>query len=515
MAGKKTAKASGMVYLVGAGPGDPGLLTLRAVELLGRADVVLYDHLLHPAILEHAREGAELIDVGKTAGKHVMPQEEIQKLLVRKAKAGQCVVRLKGGDPFIFGRGGEEALELTAAGVRFEIVPGVTSAIAVPAYAGIPVTFRNAASSCTIVTGHEDPAKGRSDVAWDKLAQTGGTLIVLMGTKNLAKITGDLARGGMPKATPCAVVSSGTYPGQQTVTGKLSDIAAKVEKANLPTPTILVVGEVVNLRDKLGWFEKRPLSGKTVLVTRAREQASDLLKTLEGLGARAHQAPVIRIVPPESYAALDAAIKDVANFDWIFFTSVNGVKAFLSRMAACGLEADALRGVKIAVIGPASLGPLEEAGLQADLIPKRFVAEGLIEEIDARNIALEGKRVLSVRAQEVRELLAQELRKRGANVTEAAGYKTISEAGITPEIVQELRDGKVDWITFTSSSTVKNFFGLLDHKVGNGVLKKARMASIGPITSETLRGFGHEPTVEAAVHTIPGLVEAILQGGKS
>ncbi len=499
---------------MGAGPGDPGLLTLRAVEVLGKADVVFYDQLLHPAVLGYARAGAQLVSVGKTAGHKVMPQEDIQRLLVKEAKKGKCVVRLKGGDPFIFGRGGEEAMELVQAGVAFEVIPGVSSAIAVPAYAGIPVTFRNIASSCAIVTGHEDPAKGRSDIAWDKLAKGVNTLVFLMGTKNLPKITRNLIKAGLSKKTLCAVISNGTYTNQKTVEGDLSSIAQKVAKAALPTPTILVVGEVVGLRSKLKWLEKRPLFGKTVVVTRAREQASDLLRTLENLGARVHQAPTIRIAPPDSMRSLDEAMSDIAGFDWIFLTSVNGVKAFLERLAHHKLEPAELKSCSIGVIGPASVESLTKAGLQVALMPKRFISEGIVEEIDKRKIPLEGKRVLLVRAQEVRDVLAKAFAERGAHVQEAVAYKTVSEASLSPEVVRAFRSGKIDWITFTSSSTVKNFFGLLDHQVEEKIIRRVGKASIGPVTSETLRSFGHAPTVEASVHTIEGLINAIVEGTK-
>ncbi len=508
-------KKKGIVYLVGAGPGDPGLLTVRAAELLQRAEVIAYDRLLHPALLRNARPDAELIDVGKVAGFKVMSQENIGRLLVARAKEGKMVVRLKGGDPFIFGRGGEEALDLVRACVAFEIVPGVTSAIAVPAYAGIPVTFRNVASSCSIVTGHEDPTKGRSDIDWDHLANGGGTLVILMGTKALPKISARLIQAGRKKTTACAVISHGTYAHQKTVTGTLENIAQKVRAENLPTPAILVVGEVVRLRNKLRWFDKRPLFGKTIVVTRAREQASDLLRSLEELGAQAYQAPTIRIVPPKSYAGLDAAIRGIQGYDWIFFTSVNGVKAFGERLQACKVASASLRDVKIAVIGPARLAPLKELGLKAHLIPKRFVSEGIIEAIDAQRIPLQGKRILLARAEEVRDFLAPELRKRGAIVEEVVAYKTVSEKKLDPEILQKIRNGSIDWITFTSSSTVKNFFGLLDHGADKNVLKKIHIASIGPITSQTLRQMGYRPAVEAKVHTIPGLVDAIINRNKA
>ncbi len=503
-------KRQGMVYLVGAGPGDPGLLTLRAVELLGRADVVLYDRLLHPSVLGYARADAEMIDVGKTAGYKVLPQEDIARLLAQKAKAGLCVVRLKGGDPFVFGRGGEEALALAKARVAFEIVPGVTSAIAVPAYAGIPVTFRDIASSFAVVTGHEDPAKGHSDMDWSNLAKSAGTLVFLMGTKNVGRITKNLARHGMPKDMPCAMISTGTYPDQRTLTGTLGSIARMVASSELPTPAILVVGRVVGLRDRLQWFEKRALFGKSILVTRAREQASGLGRMLEDLGAKVYQAPTIRIVPPPRYDALDAAIKAIAGFDWIFFTSVNGVNAFLGRLAGCGMETDALGHLQIAVIGPASREPLQQAGLHADLVPARFVSEGIVEEIDRRKLSMQGKKALLVRAAEVRDVLAKALSDRGAQVTEVVAYQTISEKSLSPEALRRIRSGTLHWITFTSSSTVKNFFGLLDHTVDKKLLKKIRMASIGPVTSQTLRGFRYNPAVEASVHTIGGLVDAII-----
>ncbi len=500
--------------MVGAGPGDPDLLTLRAARLLQRADVLLYDQLLHPAVMSHAREDAEKIDVGKTYGKKVMPQEDIQRLLIRKAKEGKQVLRLKGGDPFIFGRGGEEAMALRKAGVDFEIVPGVTSAIAVPAYAGIPVTFRGVAASCAIITGHEDPLKEKSDICWEQLAKGLQTLVFLMGTRNLDAITGRLTKAGRAKSTPCAVISHGTYPDQRVVTGTLGNIAAKAQRAALPTPTILVVGDAVRLRKDLQWFEERPLLGKSVIVTRAREQASDLVQQLERLGARAYEAPSIRIEPPADYEGLDQAIRALASYDWVFFTSVNGVKSFLSRAASCGVDLRRNKKWKIGVIGPASQEPLLAAGLKTDLLPKRFVAEGIVEEIDSKKINFAGKKVLLVRAEEVRPLLADALRDRNAQVDEAVAYRTVPETEGQAVLMRRLAGGHIDWITFTSSSTVKNFFALGNGKSRPMMQARTRLASIGPITSQTLRSFGHEPSVEASEHTIPGLVKAVLNAEK-
>ncbi len=368
--------ASGFVSLIGAGPGDPDLLTLRGAEALASADVVVYDYLANPALLVHAPPGAERIYVGKKAGSHTLSQDEISALLVKFALAGQRVARLKGGDPFVFGRGGEEALALVEAGVSFEVVPGVTSAVAAPAYAGIPVTHRGLASSFAVITGHEDPTKEESAVDWPRLATGVDTLVFLMGVGNLPRIVEQLLAHGRPADTPVALVRWGTMPDQQTVSGTLVDITEKVKAAGLRPPAVTVVGPVAELREHLCWFEKRPLFGQRVLVTRTRQQASALSAQLRALGAEAIELPTIRIAPPEDWAPLDATIATLAVFDWIVFTSVNGVGHFWARLEAAGLDARALHGVRLAAIGPATAAELEARGLRADYVPDEVRGRG-------------------------------------------------------------------------------------------------------------------------------------------
>ncbi|MBI4796643.1 MAG: uroporphyrinogen-III C-methyltransferase, partial [Deltaproteobacteria bacterium] len=370
-----------MVYLVGAGPGDPGLITVKGRKVLRKAQVVVYDQLASPELLKEAPADAEIIYVGKKAGAHALPQEGINQLLVDKARAGLTVVRLKGGDPFVFGRGGEEALALAAAGLPFEVVPGVTAAVAVPAYAGIPVTHRGLASLVTFITGHEDPTKEASAIPWNVLAKTQGTLVFLMGVKNLADNCRRLVEGGRSPETPAAVIEKGTTLEQRAVTGVLGNIAAKAQEAAVKPPAILVVGEAVSLRESLKWWETRPLWGKTAVVTRTREQASALVALLAGAGARCLEVPTIDIGPPDDFAPLDQALGNLSRYKWVVFTSANGVTAFLNRLFAQGKDVRALGGAKIAAIGPATAQALREHGLVADVMPAQFKAEVLLEAL--------------------------------------------------------------------------------------------------------------------------------------
>lgn len=499
--------SNGFVSLIGGGPGDPGLLTLRGAEALARADVVVYDYLANPALLDHARPGAELIYAGKQAGRHTLSQDEINALLVERGLAGQRVARLKGGDPFVFGRGGEEALALQEAGVPFEVVPGVTSAIAAPAYAGIPVTHRGLASSLAIVTGHEDPDKDGPALDWARLATGADTLVLLMGLGNLPRIAAELVAHGRPASTPVAVVRWGTLPGQQTVTGTLVDIASRVQEAGLQPPAVTIVGAVAGLRGRLRWFEDRPLFGQRVLVTRTREQAGALSARLRALGAEPVELPTIRIAPPDDPAPLDAAIAGLPGTDWIVFTSANGVDRFWERLRAAGLDARALHGACLAAIGPATRAALEAHGLQADYVPEEYVAEAVAAGLgDVR-----GRRVLLPRADVARPALAALLRQGGAEVVEVAAYRT-ARPEIDPGTLRATLYG-VTAATFTSSSTVRN---LAAAARGAGlelpvVLGHALIACIGPITAATAREHGLPVHVVARPYTVEGLVEALLK----
>ena len=498
---------SGLVSIIGAGPGDPGLLTLRGAEALATADVVVYDYLANPALLAHAPPGAERVYVGKKAGSHTLSQDEINALLVERGLAGQRVARLKGGDPFVFGRGGEEALALVQAGVPFEVVPGVTSAVAAPAYAGVPVTHRGLASSFAVITGHEDPAKLESALDWSHLATGVDTLVLLMGVGNLPQIAEQLVAHGRPADTPVVLVRWGSMPEQQAVSGTLADIVKRVRAAGLRPPAVIVVGQVAALRERLRWFEDRPLFGQRVLVTRVREQASVLSAKLRALGAEAVELPTIRIGPPDDRAPLDAAIARLPDHDWIVFTSANGVRHFWERLNAAGLDTRALHGVRLAAIGPATAAALEGRGLRADSVPGEYVAEAVATELgDVR-----GLRVLLPRADIARPTLANLLRAGGAEVVEVSAYCTSR-----PDVdLDELRDllASITLATFTSSSTVTNLAAMArDARLDLGVaLAHAKVACIGPITASTARRLGLPVHVVAKDYTIDGLVEALLE----
>ena len=495
----------GRVYLIGAGPGDPKLLTLRGAELLAAAECVVYDALVHPAILDHAPPAAQRHFVGKRGGEVSASQESITALLVEMAGEHETVVRLKGGDPFVFGRGGEEAEALAAAGIPFEVVPGVTAGVAGPAYAGIPVTHRGLAASVTFVTGHEDPTKERSDLDWSHLAGVGGTLVFYMGVRKMAQNLARLVEGGRSADTPAAIVEWGTHPRQRTITATLGTIAAEAERAGIGAPALVVIGEVVTLRDRLGWFESRPLFGKRILVTRARAQASGFAAQLEALGAEVVQFPTIRITGPTDPEPLRAAVKRVDGYDWIVFTSVNGVERFWKEMRAAGRDARSLAGVHVCAIGPATGAALELEGLHADVVPEQFVAESVVEAL-AAEADLPGARVLLPRAEVAREALPVLLAERGATVDEVAAYRTDPDVREAAQLRQRLDANEIDIITFTSSSTVRNFVEAVGTSIG-----RARIASIGPITSATVRELGLEVAIEAAEYTIPGLVRAVVE----
>lgn len=498
---------NGKVYLVGAGPGDPGLLTIKGLECMRRADVVVYDRLVHPAILCHARPGAELIYVGKESSRHTMKQDEINQLLVDKAREGKTVVRLKGGDPFVFGRGGEEAEALVEAGIEWEEVPGITSAIAAPAYAGIPVTHRGIVSSLGIVTGHErsDQSDESDRLRWDALAGL-NTIVFLMGVENLPKITSELLENGRDPSTPVALVRWGTRAEQETLVGTLADIAEKVREAGFKAPAVTVVGDVVNLREKLRWFDNHPLFGKRVLVTRSRDQASELSALLQEQGAEPVEFPVIRISPPESFDELDSALDRIETYDWILFTSANAVRAVIDRLHDLGSDVRWLKGPKVGAIGPATAESIGCLGVRVDFTPSEFVAESVVEEFPEDPA---GKRVLIPRAKEAREVLPQKLREKGAQVDVVTSYQTEIEESCAPPVREMLQRGEIDIITFTSSSTVKNFIQLVGRE---SVPEGVTVACIGPITAQTAEEHGLKPDIVAEEYTIEGLVRALVTG---
>jgi uroporphyrinogen III methyltransferase / synthase len=493
----------GIVYLVGAGPGDPGLMTRRSLELIAEADAILYDRLIPANALDGARADCELRYVGKAPGDAAMSQEEICALLVELGRAGRRVVRLKGGDPFVFGRGGEEAEALRDAGVAFEVVPGVTAGVAAPAYAGIPVTHRDAASAVAFVTGHEDPAKAESALDAEALAKFPGTLVFYMGVKNLPRIADALIAAGRDPAEPAAVVRRGTLPDQRTVAGTLEDIADRVEDAGLTAPAIAVIGQAAALHDTLSWLERRPLHGRRVAVTRARAQASGLAARLRDLGAEVVETPAIRIEPRPVDGSVGGAIGNLGDYSLVCFTSTNAVRLFLAGLSARGMEALALVRPTVAAIGPGTAAELERQGVHADVVAPRAVAESLVEAL--AEVPVEGRRVLIPRGGQSRDVLPDALRARGATVDPITLYDTVVEP-LTQEQRQALSN--LDYVTFASASSVRNLLASLDGAAA--ALGDARIASIGPVTSDAARSLGLEVDVEARSHDVPGLVEAVV-----
>ncbi len=487
----------GIVYLVGAGPGDPGLMTRRSLELIAGADAILYDRLIPVDAMRGARDDAELVFVGKAPGDVAMSQEDINVTLVRLGQGGKRVVRLKGGDPFVFGRGGEEAEELAAAGVPFEVVPGVTAGVAAPAYAGIPVTHRDTAAAVAFVTGHERPGKQESDLDWRALAAFPGTLVLYMGVKNLPLIAEQLIAAGRPADQPVAVVQRGTLPDQQTATAPLREIAAEVAAQGIEAPAITVIGDSAGLRDTLAWLERRPLHGSSVAVTRARAQASGLAERLRALGADVIETPAIRIEP----LPVPAHLAQVGEYALVCVTSPNGASLLMEGLAENGLDARSLAGVTVAAIGPGTAGALAEHGIRADVVPPRSIAESLLEALE--DVPVEGRRVMVARAAEARDVLPDALAERGAQVDVVPLYETVAEP-----LGDAARAGLngADFVTFTSSSTVRFLM-----EAAGSFPDGARLVSIGPVTSATAREHGLEVHVEATRHDIDGLVEALLE----
>lgn len=498
----------GFVSLVGAGPGDPGLITVKALEYIKRADVIVYDRLVNPDLLGHAPESCERVYVGKTPKLHTKTQDEINDILVAEARKGKLVVRLKGGDPFLFGRGGEEAEFLSENEIPFEVVPGITSAIAAPAYAGIPVTHRDLSSSVVIVTGHEDPEKTRASVDWDSLAHGPDTIVILMGLGNLSAITERLVKAGKSPETPVSLIQDATTPHQKTVTGSLADIVQRASEAGLRPPAVAVIGEVAGFNRPISWFNTRPLSGKRVLVTRARKQASALSFRLSTLGAEVIELPAIEITQaPEHKQALDIAISRVHEYDWLILTSVNGVQIFFDRMQSAGARPGILDRVRIAAIGPETAKAIARHGCEVAVTASTYTAEGLLDSL--RTQALSGARVMLARAEGARPILPEGLAQMGAAVDEFCTYGAAGPSDIPGRAIQRLRAGEVDIATFASSSTVKNLVGILEGNVE--LLKEACIACIGPVTAATAEELGLNVTIIAREHTIPGLIDAILK----
>ena len=502
------ATKTGKVFLIGAGPGDPGLLTIKAKECIEAADVVVYDYLASPMLLKYADKKAEVIYVGKKGGDHTLSQDKINLLLIEKAKQGYDVARLKGGDPFVFGRGGEEAQMLLSNGVPYEVIPGVTSAIAAPAYAGIPVTHRDHTSFVSFITGHEDPTKEDTSMQWDVYAKSNATLVFVMGVKNLENIVKHLVENGKPSDTPVALVRWGTTPEQQTVTGTLETIVERVREARLKSPSIIIIGHVVSLRKELAWFDNRPLFGKKIVITRARAQASDLVSKLSGLGAACIEIPTIEIAPAQDITPLRSAVENLKNYDWIVFTSVNGVKFFFDTLNDIGKDVRALGHLKFACIGPVTKECLKGHGIVSDILPETYRAESVIKAFSG--IEIKNKKVLLPRAKIARTILPEELTKMGAEVHEVTAYETRLNTEGKQELIELLKNREIDAVTFTSSSTVSNFMSFFDSEDEKKLLNGLVFASIGPITSDTCRSLGIEPDIEAGEFTIQGLINSLL-----
>lgn len=498
-------KPRGTVYLVGAGPGDAQLLTLRGAALLGRADVILYDSLVNPALLDLANPAAEVVSRARESD---LTQEQLTALLIQHARAGKTVVRLKGGDPYIFGRGGEEAEALAAAKIPFEVVPGVSSVTAVPNYAGIPLTHREHCSSFTVITGHDDPTKPDNGIDWDHVARGSGTKVILMGAERIAQLTAHLLQKGMAAGTPAAMVRWGTTGQQQSVTGTLADIAHKAAEAQLTSPVVTVLGDVVDLRSRLGWFERRPLFGKRIVVTRAREQAAGMVQALRERGADVLEIPTIKTAPPTQHEPLVEALAGLNSYDWLVFTSVNGVTSFFEYFFRAFEDLRDIGGVRIAAVGAATAAKLKELHLKVDLTPREYVGTEIARAFKNYE-TVENLRIMLVRAEKATPELPRLLEDLGAIVDDIPCYQTVAETEDRAGAVTRLNSEGADWITFTSGSTVEHFharFNLPD------LLKRhpgIRLASIGPETTKAIKALGLSATLEASVHTAEGLVTAL------
>lgn len=496
----------GKVYLVGAGPGDPRLITLRGASCLAAADIVLYDYLINPRLLEHCRPEAILVCLGRHGRGRIWPQPEINEHLIHHARAGKTVVRLKSGDPAVFARGADEATALAEQGIPFEIVPGVTAALAASSYAGIPITHRGLSSAVALVTGREDDDKTQSALDFAALAQFPGTLVFYMGVTTVATWTGQLIAAGKPASTPVAVVRRCSFPDQTVLRSTLGELPETIVAAKLRPPVIFVVGEVVDLAPTLSWFDRRPLFGKRILVTRPLSQAEALRSPLEELGAEVLVQPAIAIEPPESWNEVDRALTSLGNYDWLAFSSVNGVRALLDRLQHLGFDLRALGNVQLAVIGPGTADELARHHLRADLVPNTYEAEALARALVARIAGNSNQnRVLLVRASRGREILSQQLTAAGAQVEQIVVYRSTDIVTPATDIAAQLHDGRIDWVTVTSSAIARS----LARMFGDD-LRRAKLASISPITSATLRELGYEPSAEASLFTMQGVVDAIL-----
>ncbi len=494
----------GKVYLTGAGPGDKSLITLKGARALGFADCVVYDLLCNEELLELASPKAELIFVGKKGGKETINQKRINALLIKKARAGKTIVRLKGGDPFVFGRGGEEAEMLSEEGIPFEIIPGVTSASAALAYAGIPLTHVEHSSSIAIISGHKDAVEQKLPREWKALG-TFATLVVLMGRRNLELIAKRLIKNGKAANTPAALVMNGSLPGQKTVTGRLDNIAGLAVENKITSPVILVVGKVVELKKKLDWLETKPLFARRVLVTRTSEQAGSFSELLRDMGAEPIEFPTIKIVGPESYAGLDRAIKKLSTYDYLLLTSVNGVKFFFDRLYKLGFDVRELKGVKICAIGQVTAALIEAQNIKVDIVPKEFRAEALLKSLGARRI--KGKKFLLPRAELAREILPEEIKRLGGSIDVRTAYRTIAPKKGADAYAKEFNKGLIDVVTFTSSSTVTNFVKIFGRANLPKILKRCRVACIGPITADTASSFGMDVDIMPSDYTVPALAQ--------
>ena len=506
-------KPKGTVYLVGAGPGDAGLLTLRGAQLLQRADVVVYDALVNADLLRLAPKSAEIIFAGKRSRDHAIPQEELNQLLIQKAKEGKCVVRLKGGDPYIFGRGGEEAEELAEAHVPFEVVPGVSSIAAGPNYAGIPLTHREHCSIFTVITGHENPSTDDGSINYEHLAKLPGTKVVLMGVERIRDVAEKLMQNGMPGTTPVGMVRWGTTGKQQSIQGTLANIADVVAEKQFTAPAVTVIGDVVKLREKLNWFEKRPLFGQRIVVTRTREQASQLSRQLTDLGADVLEIPTIKIMPPDDHQDLIDVLLGIGTYDWLIFTSPNGVTTFFDYFFKTYDDVRSIGGARLAAVGPGTAAKLAELHLKVDLMPDEFVTRKIAAAF-AKFESIENLKMLLLRAQVANHELPQQLEKMGAIVDDVACYKTVPETDDRTGAAARLLESGADWITFTSASTVESFHARFDLPKLRQQFPKLKIASIGPETSKALSQLGLSPNVEAKEHTIDGLVKSLLAAAR-
>jgi len=503
----KLLMKKGHVYLIGAGPGDPGLITVRGRECISLADVVVYDYLANEQLLEFASSHAELIYAGKIGGAHNHEQWQINSLLVEKALEGKAVARLKGGDPFIFGRGGEECEALVEAGISYEIVPGVTAGIGAAAYAGIPLTHRSVTTSVAFVTGHEHQEKDDTEIDWERLSLGSGTIVFYMGIKNLPQITRSLMEHGRSPETPVALVRWGTRPEQQVLEGTLSDITEKARKEAFKAPAITIVGEVVKLREKLRWFDTRPLFGKGVLVTRAADNAGEFSRLLAERGASVFECPTINLVPPESFGELDGTIEGLSSFDWLVFTSANAVAFFFGRLAAKRLDARALAGCRVCAVGPKTAASLLPFGIRPDLVPADYKAEGVVAEFG--RMEMKGKKVLFPKADKARDVIPTALDEMGAAVTAPVAYRNIIPDGIPEKALQALEEQRIHCVTFTSSSTAENLAEILGENRMLRLLEGVKVAAIGPVTAKTCRELGLNVHIEPQEYTLEKMTEAI------